>query len=54
MNQSRRGAGLGLSIVRAVAHAHGGEVHAAAREGGGLTLRVRIPTALAKSIRSSV
>ncbi|MBI4218829.1 MAG: HAMP domain-containing protein, partial [Chloroflexi bacterium] len=40
-----RGAGLGLSIVRAVAHAHGGDVHASAREGGGLTVRVRIPVA---------
>lgn len=38
-----RGAGLGLSIVRSVAHAHGGEVHASAREDGGLTVVVRIP-----------
>jgi signal transduction histidine kinase len=38
-----RGAGLGLSIVRSVAHAHGGEVHASAREDGGLTVEVRIP-----------
>jgi signal transduction histidine kinase len=38
-----RGAGLGLSIVQAVAHAHGGDVHAAPREDGGLTVRVRIP-----------
>jgi signal transduction histidine kinase len=40
-----RGAGLGLSIVRAVAHAHGGEVHALPREGGGLSVRVRVPAA---------
>ena len=38
-----RGAGLGLSIVRAVAHAHGGDVHASPREDGGLSVRVRIP-----------
>jgi signal transduction histidine kinase len=38
-----RGAGLGLSIVRSVAHAHGGDVHASEREGGGLTVEVRIP-----------
>ena len=38
-----RGAGLGLSIVRSVAHAHGGDVHASPREGGGLTVQVRIP-----------
>ncbi|CAN5244320.1 HAMP domain-containing sensor histidine kinase [soil metagenome] len=43
---SGRGAGLGLSIVRSVAHAHGGDVHASPREGGGLTIRVRIPALL--------
>jgi signal transduction histidine kinase len=37
------GAGLGLSIVRAVARAHGGEVHATARPDGGLAVCVRIP-----------
>ncbi|HZD72628.1 MAG TPA: HAMP domain-containing sensor histidine kinase [Actinomycetota bacterium] len=37
------GAGLGLSIVRTVAHAHGGDVHAIPRPGGGLTIHVRIP-----------
>ena len=40
-----RGAGLGLSIVRAVARLHGGEVTATPREGGGLIVRVRIPAA---------
>ncbi len=40
-----RGAGLGLSIVRSVAHTHGGEVEATPREGGGLTVRVRFPAA---------
>ena len=38
-----RGAGLGLSIVRAVAAAHGGAVSAAARADGGLTVTVRLP-----------
>jgi signal transduction histidine kinase len=37
-----RGAGLGLSIVRAVAQAHDGEVHASPREDGGLLVRVRM------------
>jgi len=41
-----RGAGLGLSIVRSVAHAHGGDVHASPREDGGLTVRVRLPAAV--------
>jgi signal transduction histidine kinase len=37
------GAGLGLSIVRSVAYAHGGDVHAVPRRDGGLTIHVRIP-----------
>jgi signal transduction histidine kinase len=37
------GAGLGLSIVRSVAHAHGGDVHAVPRPDGGLTIQVRLP-----------
>jgi signal transduction histidine kinase len=40
-----RGAGLGLSIVRSVAHAHGGDVHATPREDGGLSVQVRLPAA---------
>lgn len=47
-----RGAGLGLSIVRSVAQAHGGEVHASAREDGGLTVRVRIPAVPQTSMRN--
>ncbi|MGP4111316.1 sensor histidine kinase [Streptomyces sp. 4N509B] len=40
---SDRGVGLGLSIVRSVARAHGGHVVAEPRESGGLTVRVTIP-----------
>jgi signal transduction histidine kinase len=40
---SARGAGLGLSIVRSVAHAHGGAVTATARPGGGLIVEVTLP-----------
>jgi len=40
-----RGAGLGLSIVRSVANAHGGDVHATPRDDGGLTVNVRLPAA---------
>jgi signal transduction histidine kinase len=40
-----RGAGLGLSIVRAVAHAHGGEATAVPAEGGGLVVTVTLPAA---------
>jgi signal transduction histidine kinase len=39
------GAGLGLSIVQAVARAHGGEVTAEPREGGGLVVTVTLPAA---------
>ena len=42
--RSGRGAGLGLSIVRAVVDAHGGELRAAPRTGGGLEVEVRLPT----------
>jgi len=48
-----RGAGLGLSIVQSVAHAHGGDVHASPREAGGLTVRVRLPAVSEKSVRNS-
>jgi signal transduction histidine kinase len=37
------GNGLGLSIVRAVAQAHGGDVTATPRPGGGLEVRVALP-----------
>ncbi|GLW07487.1 hypothetical protein Misp01_26170 [Microtetraspora sp. NBRC 13810] len=43
--RSDRGSGLGLSIVRVVAEAHGGTVTATAREEGGLTLTVELPRA---------
>ncbi|TYB38291.1 sensor histidine kinase [Micromonospora sp. AP08] len=39
-----RAFGLGLSIVRAVAQAHGGAVHAHPRDGGGLVVRVTLPS----------
>jgi signal transduction histidine kinase len=38
-----RGAGLGLSIVAAVAHAHDGHVDAGPRDDGGLAVRVHLP-----------
>ncbi|WP_405393725.1 sensor histidine kinase [Microbispora hainanensis] len=41
--RSARGAGLGLSIVRAIAVAHGGGVEALARPEGGLVVTVRLP-----------
>ncbi|MGW3772432.1 sensor histidine kinase [Actinomadura verrucosospora] len=41
--RSDRGSGLGLSIVRATATAHGGTVTASPRPGGGLVVTVRLP-----------
>ena len=41
--RGRDGAGLGLSIVRAVAEAHEGEVELEARDDGGLVVRVTLP-----------
>jgi signal transduction histidine kinase len=38
-----RGFGLGLSIVRAVARAHGGDATAVPRDGGGLVVSVTLP-----------
>jgi signal transduction histidine kinase len=43
---SHRGAGLGLSIVRSVATAHGGTATAMALPDGGLEVRVELPRAL--------
>ncbi|MGW8377249.1 HAMP domain-containing sensor histidine kinase [Streptomyces sp. ODS28] len=40
---SDKGVGLGLSIVRSVARAHGGAVSAEPREEGGLIVRVSLP-----------
>jgi signal transduction histidine kinase len=39
----RRGAGLGLSIVRAIVASHGGSVQAVPREEGGLSIRIALP-----------
>lgn len=50
-----RGSGLGLSIVRAIAATHGGEVRAFPRDGGGLVVQVRIalaPPTAADSLHS--
>ncbi len=49
------GSGLGLSVVKAIAIAHGGDAHVANRPGGGLSVEIYIPNVLhatAKSQRS--
>jgi signal transduction histidine kinase len=40
---ARRGAGIGLAVVRSIASAHGGAVRAEAPEGGGLVVTVDLP-----------
>jgi signal transduction histidine kinase len=45
-----RGAGLGLSIVRSVARAHGGDAHARALPAGGLEVTVRLPVRAAATM----
>src|SRR5262249_30524813 len=42
-SRARGGAGLGLSIVAAVAATHGGRAAARVREGGGLVVTVSLP-----------
>jgi signal transduction histidine kinase len=46
-SQRASGSGLGLSIVRTVARAHGGEAHAANREGGGADVWLVLPVSSA-------
>jgi signal transduction histidine kinase len=43
--EARGGAGLGLAIVEAIAHAHGGSAHAANRQGGGADVWISLPAA---------
>jgi signal transduction histidine kinase len=50
---SAQGAGLGLSIVRAVAQAHGGSVEATPRPGGGLIVTLGLPARPAHGTRTS-
>ena len=45
---SDKGSGLGLSIVAAIAEAHGGTLDLQARDGGGLRVCVELPSATAR------
>jgi signal transduction histidine kinase len=40
---SQRGAGLGLSIVKAIVDAHHGSIRAEAQPGGGLRVEISLP-----------
>ncbi len=44
-SRSERGLGLGLSLVRAIVEAHGGQARAGSTPGGGATFTIEIPAA---------
>jgi two-component system sensor histidine kinase BaeS len=45
LTSDRPGSGLGLAVVRAIAHAHGGEVEVESTPGQGSTFRLVLPGA---------
>jgi two-component system sensor histidine kinase KdpD len=47
--ETRRGVGLGLAIVRGIVEAHGGNVTAENRAGGGAVFRVSLPASSARA-----
>jgi signal transduction histidine kinase len=47
---SERGSGLGLSIVRSIAEAHGGALELQARDGGGLRVVITLPRAQGSTV----
>jgi signal transduction histidine kinase len=53
LSSMSHGAGLGLSIVQAVARAHAGDVHAEPRRSGGLKVTVTLPAAIHPTLGST-
>jgi len=47
----QRGAGLGLAVCRAIAHAHGGRVEVRSRAGGGASFVVTLPVEVTQPVR---
>jgi two-component system, OmpR family, sensor histidine kinase KdpD len=50
----QRGAGLGLAVCRAIAHAHGGNVAVRPRAGGGATFVLSLPVEIAQPAAEAV
>jgi signal transduction histidine kinase len=50
---SERGSGLGLSIARSIAEAHGGALQLQPRDGGGLKVVITLPLAKASTVGTS-
>ena len=48
LSRAQEGLGLGLSIVRSIARAHGGDVTVKSAAGGGSAFTVRLPRALSE------
>jgi two-component system, OmpR family, sensor histidine kinase KdpD len=46
----QRGAGLGLAVCRAIAHAHGGSLAVRPREGGGASFVVSLPVSVQQPV----
>jgi two-component system OmpR family sensor kinase len=51
--ESRRGSGLGLKIVRGVVDAHGGQIALSTSPSGGLWVTIRLPAAVVEIPRAS-
>ena len=50
-NPDTGGVGLGLSVTRSIIWEHGGDIVLASRKGGGLNVRLELPSSLGLNLR---